>query len=155
MTRKRLQVSLMINWYNRQLARHPLTTQSLSAGLLFTIGDILAQKIDKTNDTGRTIKKGLLGAMIVGPSMMVWYNYLAKINLKTRAASILLRVCMDQLLFSPVFLGGFFVVTGMMQGEDTQAIKHKLQHVLPTNSGLSNCPQGKLYHLATRAVAQF
>lgn len=110
----------MFSKYDALLRRYPLLTQSASAGLLFAIGDILAQSVSPSQKDDsvkslweplRTLRMGFFGMAVAGPSIATWYVLLDRLQ-----TSLLARVALDQLLFAPVFIGVFFTGTGLLEG---------------------------------------
>eukprot|EP00960_Hanusia_phi_P019824 585018-Hanusia_phi.AAC.1 len=66
----------MVVWgaYLRSLSSRPLLTKSLSSGVLFGVGDVLAQSIshDKV-DGGRACWLTVFGCAVYGPSNHAWF----------------------------------------------------------------------------------
>ncbi|KAI8904103.1 hypothetical protein EDD86DRAFT_195033 [Gorgonomyces haynaldii] len=96
---------------------------------LFFLGDVMAQKLveQKEYDPVRSLRLSLFGFSVVGPSMVLWYRFLNRhIVFKSPTQTLLARVSLDQLVFSPVFLTIFFGFNGWMEGKSYQQIKQKL-----------------------------
>jgi len=75
--------------YNELLERRPLLTKSITTGVMYGAGDVIAQHVehmseeDKTKEDWfnykRTAVFTMFGAMVGGPAFHYWYNYLNEI----------------------------------------------------------------------------
>ncbi|RRT61729.1 hypothetical protein B296_00012809 [Ensete ventricosum] len=111
------------------LDKHPVITKALTSALLNLIGDLICQLlIDQVSklDLRRTIVFTFLGLSLVGPTLHFWYLYLSKLVTFPGALGAFLRLLLDQLIFSPIFLGVFLGSVVALEGRPYQ-IKHKLQ----------------------------
>lgn len=48
------------------------------------------------------------GLVLVGPVLHQWYNFMARIVPSTTTAGALQRLFLDQVVFAPIFISGFF-----------------------------------------------
>ncbi|KAF0301173.1 Protein Mpv17 [Amphibalanus amphitrite] len=118
--------------YGRLLQRHPVIVQSVQAGALMGVGDLLAQtaverKRPSEIDLPRVGRFFGIGLCLVGPGLRLWYGALDR-YVGSRGARIVIRkVALDQGVFAPIFLGNFLVVLGAMQGRNWSQIKLKMK----------------------------
>lgn len=94
--------------------------QSLQTGLLILAGDQIAQHLEKTRDYMRSARMFTFGCVVAGPAMSYWYFILSKLRHKNKPLELTMRVCLDQVLFSPISLGAFFLYTGFLKNENIQ-----------------------------------
>ncbi|ORX41333.1 hypothetical protein BCR36DRAFT_588114 [Piromyces finnis] len=125
-------MSGFFRWYHRCLNTKPLLTQSLTTGVMFAVGDVIAQQLvekrGKEHDYKRTGRMSLFGACVAGPSTSLWYRFLDKyIVLPNKTHQLFARVFLDQCVYSPlsqiVYLGG----TGVFEGSSPKEIKEKIK----------------------------
>lgn len=106
-----------MNFYGRLLSKYPFTTQCISTGFLFGVGDVIAQKgIERCVefDYQRTLKLCTFGTILSGPAMVLWYRLLAgRVRFGNPTNAVLARVALDQLLFAPTFLAIFYLYNGV------------------------------------------
>ncbi|KAK2843937.1 Protein required for ethanol metabolism [Arthroderma sp. PD_2] len=137
----------MLRWYQARLAARPLLTQSIGSAVLFGTGDVLAQQlVDQVGvenhnyaRTGRMVlygggmSTGLLANFttrlqklmvssniaIFGPAATTWYKFMQRsIVLRNPKATLVARVCADQVLFTPTHLTCFLSSMAIMEGND-------------------------------------
>jgi protein Mpv17 len=103
----------------------------MTAGFLFSAGDCITQNFFESKDSHdwkRTLRLAAFGSCIAGPAMVYWYRFLNKnIVFQSPTKQVVTRVLMDQLMFSPTFLGIFFTYNGIMEGQSFEGIKEKLR----------------------------
>ncbi|XP_031831130.1 mitochondrial inner membrane protein MPV17 [Nomia melanderi] len=124
----------VIKLYQRLLIKYPLRIQAVQAGTLMALGDQIAQNLverKKDLDYIRTIQFGSIGFFIAGPVTRTWYGILDRYIGSKGGTVVLKKVCCDQLLFAPAFLLVLLSVIGILQGNDTQNLKTKLQNEYP------------------------
>jgi protein Mpv17 len=116
---------MAFQWYRATLGRRPLLTQSVTSLILFSAGDVLAQQCVERrgfqdHDFKRSSRMGLYGGFIFGPAATLWYSRLApRIVLGGRPAgslTVLTRVAVDQLVFSPINLACFLTSMAYLEG---------------------------------------
>jgi len=125
-------MSGFFRWYNRCLNKKPILTQSLTTGVMFAVGDVIAQQLvekrGKEHDYKRTGRMSLFGTLVAGPSTSLWYRFLDKyVVLPNKTHQLFARVLLDQGVYAPlaqvVYLGG----TGVFEGSSPQEIKEKVK----------------------------
>ncbi|KAB1200624.1 Protein Mpv17 [Morella rubra] len=115
--------------YLALLAKYPVSTKALTSALLTLIGDLICQLvIDQVPslDWKRTFLFTLLGLVLVGPTLHFWYLYLSRLVTLPGASGALLRLVLDQFVFSPIFIGVFLATLVTLEGRPSQVIP-KLQ----------------------------
>ncbi|TID26529.1 hypothetical protein E2P81_ATG00999 [Venturia nashicola] len=120
----------MLKWYQAKLASRPLLTQSLTTMVLFATGDTLAQQgVERrglaNQDLKRTGRMALYGGAIFGPAATTWFNFLQRrVTIggnPSSNATILTRVALDQLIFTPANLLCFLTSQAIMEGSSPKA----------------------------------
>ncbi|KAG2437359.1 hypothetical protein HXX76_006014 [Chlamydomonas incerta] len=107
------------NAYERSLRRHPVLTQAASSALLWGLGDAMAQRIEArcrgeaAADCRRTALTAAFGGGVIGPAGHAWYQALESLVLRCGLAgssrrSMLLKVVLDNLVYSPAYVLAFF-----------------------------------------------
>ncbi|XP_055930386.1 protein Mpv17-like isoform X1 [Argiope bruennichi] len=131
-----------LRWYNRILQTHPWKTQLLTTGFLMGTSDVIAQtaiekKEAKQIELIRIGRFAFLGTCFVAPVLRTWYNILEKAITSVGRTVGLKKVLLDQMFFSPCFLGCFLSVSGLLQFQPWPVIKAKINEeyfkVLKTN----------------------
>ena len=67
----------MISVYSGWLERYPLRTRAITTSVLFSLGDLIAQKTfngNKPFDWKRCGRAGIIGLFVTGPSLYFWFN---------------------------------------------------------------------------------
>lgn len=105
--------------YTWALAAWPLPTKALTSALLASFGDLLAQLVSckqeefprgQRIDFTRLARFAAVNGLLVGPTFHLWYGWLGEhIVSGTALKGALLRVLLDQLVFSPLFLFVFLM----------------------------------------------
>ncbi|GBG30321.1 Protein SYM1 [Hondaea fermentalgiana] len=87
----------------------------------------LASKEAHTSlDLARLARFSLLGGVLVGPTLHVWYGYLGTRIAGRSLAATIKRVVLDQAVFTPLFLPVFLTCLGALEGK---SIRHTLEGV--------------------------
>ncbi|KAJ5734027.1 hypothetical protein N7493_002813 [Penicillium malachiteum] len=114
----------MLRWYQAKLAKRPILTASLSSGILFGSGDVLAQQaVDRKglekHDFARTGRMALYGGAVFGPVATGWYRILQRhVVMKSTITTAAARVAADQIVFAPTQLTVFLSAMSIMEGTD-------------------------------------
>lgn len=119
--------------YRKFFAKYPMVTQAIQAGTLMALGDQIAQNVVerkeiKDLDFVRTAKFGGIGLFLAGPVPGTWYRLLDKYIGSQGGIVVLKKVCVDQLLFAPMFIGVMLSTIGTLQGNDLVQLKEKLKN---------------------------
>lgn len=119
--------------YNRTLQRHPFPTQMVSSGLLWGLGDVLAQRIGgKTSyDSRRGLLTATYGGIAAGPFGHAFYIGLDKIASKFffpgTTKFIAFKVITDTAVYGPLHVLGYFVFMSMGDGGSWKQAQQKIQ----------------------------
>ncbi|XP_057722588.1 protein sym-1-like isoform X1 [Arachis stenosperma] len=117
--------SSFLSWYLAVLGKNPVAVKAITSAILTLIGDLICQLvIDQVRylDLKRMFIFTLLGFVLVGPTLHFWYLYLSKLVTLPGALGALLRLVIDQFLFSPVFIAVFLATLVTLEGGPSQAI---------------------------------
>ena len=117
---------LLLRWYKRLVDKYPYRTQMVTAGLLSTSGDIIAQTLTKKQEASYNVRRmatmGTLGFLWVAPFSITWFQYL-----KTLELSVFKSVLLDQMFGLPAcYLGFLYFHPFLMYGNSVIA-KEKLE----------------------------
>ncbi|CAB4254254.1 similar to Saccharomyces cerevisiae YLR251W SYM1 Protein required for ethanol metabolism [Maudiozyma barnettii] len=130
--------------YNKWLIKYPYRTNALTTGALFGVGDIIAQELfpEKSEqssieqfDLTRTLRATTYGTVIFSVIGDRWYKVLNGINIpsnyyilkRSKIATLVLRVGIDQLIFAPFGLILYYGSMSVMSGGTLQAVREKLR----------------------------
>lgn len=110
------------SFYLMQLERNPLVTKAITSGLLNGVGDAIAQLSFSDEDFNwkRFAIFQLLGFVLIGPALHVWYGTLARMFSTPGTSSALGRLAMDQILFAPFFLGSIISSIMVLEGHASE-----------------------------------
>ncbi|XP_078160752.1 protein SYM1-like [Carex rostrata] len=123
------------SWYLSALDKYPIITKAITSAILTLIGDLICQfVIDKVTklDLKRTFVFTFLGLALVGPTLHVWYLYLSKLVTMQGASGAVVRLCLDQFLFSPVFIGVFMGLLVTLEGKPSLVMPKLKQEWFPS-----------------------
>ncbi|KAL1746457.1 hypothetical protein HDZ31DRAFT_62128 [Schizophyllum fasciatum] len=122
--------------YNAALLKRPMLTQCLTAAVLFSGGDVLAQQFverrGSLHDYTRTARLALYGGVCFGPPMTLWYRFLNTIKFATPRRAVLYRVWLDQALLTPVAVVYFFGMMSLLEGKPYEAADRVRSAYVPT-----------------------
>ncbi|KAI9224796.1 hypothetical protein BC828DRAFT_372523 [Blastocladiella britannica] len=119
--------------YNRALARYPIATQAGATGVLFALGDLLAQQgVERKGWSAhawdRTARLAAFGTVLAGPAIAQWYRFLdRRVRIAHPVKNLLVRVGLDQFAFSPISVAVFFSANGLLEGRPVPEIQAKLR----------------------------
>ncbi|XP_020102068.1 protein sym-1, partial [Ananas comosus] len=119
----------VLSWYLMALDKYPVTTKAITSAILTLVGDLICQLlIDQVSklDLKRTFVFTLLGLVLVGPTLHIWYLYLSKLVTASGASGAFVRLLLDQFIFSPIFIGVFMSLLVTLEGRPSLVVP-KLQ----------------------------
>lgn len=122
--------------YGRAQNRRPYTVQLLTSITIYLLGDINAQLLfgdkDKPYDPIRTLRMITIGGILSAPSYR-WFLYLSDLFSPrfSKPVAVALRVMINQLCFTPVFLTAFFSLQSFLTGATAEETAERLQQTLP------------------------
>ncbi|CAD5235427.1 unnamed protein product [Bursaphelenchus xylophilus] len=122
----------MLSAYLRLMARRPLATQIVSAGVIGVAGDAVCQlaierKPLKQYDYGRGARFFIMPAFWMAPILNRWFRVLEMIGGK---GAIFKRLAVDQILFSPCFGASILMVLGIMEGATPQQAFDSMKKII-------------------------
>eukprot|EP00977_Amphora_coffeiformis_P013927 scaffold3806_cov169-Amphora_coffeaeformis.AAC.3 len=125
-------------WYMMQLSVNPLVTKGITAGVIGSLGDFLAQSLEnflhqrKNNapvvhskyDPRRGLSTLLYGFFISGPLMHFAYDLFDRVLPIHGNGAALVHVLADSIFLDAIFVAATYIVTGRMEG-------YKFRQVMP------------------------
>ncbi|CAI5534757.1 unnamed protein product, partial [Closterium sp. Naga37s-1] len=100
------------HWGHIPCARYALKAVKAGTSMLLNLlGDLFCQLVVEGGhgvDARRAATISLLGLLLVGPTLHVWYSLLFRVVSVQGTPGTLIRLALDQLLFSPLFIATFF-----------------------------------------------
>ncbi|XP_039146381.1 protein SYM1 [Dioscorea cayenensis subsp. rotundata] len=135
-----------VTWYLGRIEARPVLTKSLTAGAIFVAADISSQMITLESsdslDLIRTIRMASYGMVLSGPSLHLWFNFVARIIPKRDLISTLKKLFIGQTVYGPIMTSIFFSSNAAAQGETSAEIYARLKRdLIPTlKSGLIYWP---------------
>jgi len=112
-------------WYLMSLDKNPIATKAVTSAVLTLAGDLICQLvIDQVPelDLRRTFVFTFLGIALMGPTLHVWYLYLSKLVTISGASGVITRLILDQLIFSPIFIGLFMSLLVTFEGKPSLVV---------------------------------
>ncbi|KAL6827557.1 hypothetical protein V8C40DRAFT_242175 [Trichoderma camerunense] len=125
--------------YARSQKKRPYVTQTISTIFIFFSADIVAQSMnDDDYDPVRTVRNVFIGAGTAIPAYK-WFQFLAKnFNYSSRAASLGVKIVMNQLLFATYMNVYFFSMQALLTGEGISGAVQRVRDTLLT-SWINSC----------------
>ncbi|CCM03487.1 uncharacterized protein FIBRA_05621 [Fibroporia radiculosa] len=118
--------------FNASLVRRPMLTQCVSSGVMFGVGDILAQqafeKKGKNHDLVRTARAAFYGGALFGPLLTKWLQVLNRLQVASPVKSVIYKVYLDQTVFTPAVVGFFFASMTLMEGKTIADAQERLSN---------------------------
>ncbi|KAI5899110.1 uncharacterized protein SCHCODRAFT_02604210 [Schizophyllum commune H4-8] len=122
--------------YNAALLKRPMLTQCLTAAVLFSGGDVLAQqfveKRGSLHDYTRTARLAFYGGVCFGPPMTLWYQFLNRIKFASSRRAVVYRVWLDQAFLTPIAVVYFFSMMSLLEGKPYEAPDRVRSAYVPT-----------------------
>jgi protein Mpv17 len=108
--------------YAASLERNPIFTKSVTAGCIFALSDLMAQRLEKSEgprkmDWTRMLASAAVGLFYFGPAAHYWYEMIFKVFPGSSLVSTLKKAAAGQLLFGPSFTCVFFAVGLLQEGK--------------------------------------
>lgn len=115
-------------------ANHPVKSQSVLAGAIWAIGDIMSQKLIESKDCSKGLNWKRVGTMVAygtciqGPLNFHWYTRLNRwVQCEKKSKEILSKVVIDQIFMGPTNLLIFIAVVTGIEKMRLSAIKEKVR----------------------------
>ncbi|XP_041647488.1 mpv17-like protein 2 [Cheilinus undulatus] len=118
---KEFMVRIRFFWRPLFQGRNLLLTNTLSAGGMLALGDILQQSRETRKEPGRTHNWKRTGHMFLvgcslGPMMHYWYGWLDRVYAGHALKTVGKKVIVDQLIASPTMALWYFIGMDVMEG---------------------------------------
>jgi len=112
-----------------------MLAKMLMSAVLWTVGDVIAQKIEQRHsralfDYFRSLRILLWGALIFTPIVSSWFEYLQHRFPEEGFSGAVPRMLLDQLLMAPCMLALFFFYTAVTHGRGVDAGLDKVRNNL-------------------------
>ena len=119
-----------MNFYKRSMQTNPLLTKCIITGFTLGAGDVIAQQLDneKKYNAERTLKMTAFGFFAVGPAVVTWMNILDKVRVANFYTTLGIRLALDQIVWTPIFLTGFLTGMSVLEGHTFGQAKKKLEN---------------------------
>lgn len=138
--------SFLIRSYSSASGRYPLRTNMVLGGIIAGVGDIVCQRMfpdnnpsTSTNTQGppeinyrRTAEMTLIRSFVMAPFLYVYFPFLARLVPGQDFHRVLLRVCADQAIGSPVSTSLVFAAACTLQGHPEDTYKRISENLVPT-----------------------
>ncbi|XP_071690025.1 uncharacterized protein [Rutidosis leptorrhynchoides] len=129
-----------LSWYLRMLDIRPITTKSISAGLIYAAADLTNQSMTMGASSAlnliRTLRMAIFGLLLLGPAQHAWFNFLGRILPKRDMTTTLKKLIVGQIIYGPSCTAVFFTYNAFLQGESGSEIALRLKRdLLPTLTG--------------------
>ena len=112
--------------YERSSRRTPLLVQASTAGCVAAVGDVAMQVAERWRDTptsssmydpARTARIASFRLLIFGPAYSLWLRCLERLPMpKAQGQAVLLKVLLDQSVWTPPSIGAFYTWMGCWEG---------------------------------------
>lgn len=141
-------------WYDGCLQKSPLLTKCITSGVLFALGDMLAQRLEANGepraheavaekpvsepswDYKRTARMVIWGGVLFAPVGHGWYNLLERMVRSSGKAAVMQKIALDQLVYTPPLTLAFFTTTKLMEEATMDkfpyATSHAFDKLVPT-----------------------
>ncbi|RMD44424.1 hypothetical protein DV735_g736, partial [Chaetothyriales sp. CBS 134920] len=123
-----------VGWFHRTQSRRPLTVQVVMALITYLAGDLVAQQIgDEDYSPWRTARMLLIGAGAAIPGYK-WFIWLGNhFNYPSRWRSVLVKTCVQQAVFPPIFATYFFTMQAILTGESASGVVERVKAAVPVS----------------------
>ncbi|RKP16554.1 hypothetical protein ROZALSC1DRAFT_17446 [Rozella allomycis CSF55] len=129
----------MFRFYNRLIQRYYYTTQIVTGGTLWCLGDIISQKGisysrnegEKALDKERMLRMTGFGLFVASPMYAFWYQRLEVITsrfIRPPWHIIITKAIVDATVFDPIYLSVFYLSSTLAERKSFKEAKEKLMH---------------------------
>lgn len=87
------------------------------------VGPVIAPPSKVELDWGRCARFTFLGATLLAPALHYWYGFLIRRLPGTAVSTVVIRVSLDQLVFTPAFLAVFLSSVMVLDGNAAKVRK--------------------------------
>ncbi|XP_021162972.2 mpv17-like protein 2 [Fundulus heteroclitus] len=118
---KEFLVRIRFSWRPLFQGRYLLLTNTLSGGVMLSLGDVLQQTRENRREPGRVRDWGRTGRMFVagcsmGPLLHYWYMWLDRVYVGRALKTLSKKVLVDQLVASPTLGMWYFIGMDLLEG---------------------------------------
>ncbi|KAK3013910.1 hypothetical protein RJ639_009438 [Escallonia herrerae] len=108
----------LVGWYLGLIKTKPILTKSITSALIYTAADLSSQTIASSEpyDLVRTLRMAGYGMMVVGPSLHLWFNFMAKVLPKRDLITTTKKIALGQTVYGPTLTVVFFSLNAGLQG---------------------------------------
>ena len=112
--------------YESFLQEHPVAGASMTSATVYTIGDAIAQRTERSEqlDTGRLLRSGLAGGIGHGPMSHLWYHmseaFFNHVIHLTQWWSFIPKIAVDQTIWGTMWNTSYIVLLGLMKRESVE-----------------------------------
>ena len=125
-----------------QLTRNPFASQCVLVAVLACLSDVIAQLLEgsrlPTLDLTRTWRFAAFRALIATPIYLSWLSFMERCVEQRASASRLpsgvyplLKMCLDQGLYTPTYQGFFYIALATAEGQSLGEGWRRAMHMLP------------------------
>lgn len=144
----------LFDWYSKKLDTHPILTKCITAGVISSLGNILAQGIthqQNEQQQGSQSDRGigmqqkafevdfaqmgrftLLNVTFVAPVLHHWYQFINRTVPGRSFNRVLQRTFYDEFVFSPVYVTAFLGMLWKLEGATNQDILKMIKSECPS-----------------------
>lgn len=115
--RLRRLVRRALHWYLRELHTRPFSARALSAGVIFFVADVAAQRLGGAGDPfsgARLARYSAYGALVMGPFLHAWYGLMNAYGPGDDLAGSLQKCVFEQLTLEPLCIVLYIVYDGVV-----------------------------------------
>lgn len=121
--------------YVQSLKARPLQTRMVTSGILFGIGDVVAQQgfehRGTDHDAPRTLRTAFYGTVIFAPLVHTWLGVAERITLGGTITTLLTRTTLDVFAWGSFITTVYWTSTGLLEGKTVEDVKEKVEAVFP------------------------
>jgi protein Mpv17 len=131
-------LSTPLQAYARAHAKRPYLTQFLSTLIIYLLGDLSAQKLvpaspDEPYSPMRTFRALIIGGLASIPGYR-WFLWLGNsFNYSSKVLSIVVKVAVNQIIFTPIFNSYFFGMQRLLTGGGPADIIERIVNTVPAS----------------------
>jgi len=122
--------------YGRMQHRSPLLTQLSSTLTIYFLGDLSAQKVsnpDAPYEPIRGLRALIIGGIISIPNYK-WFMFLGNhFNYSSHIASLAVKICVNQTVFTPLFNSYFFGMQTVLSGGGWEDVQKRVRETVPVS----------------------
>ncbi|OAA66537.1 dihydroorotate reductase [Niveomyces insectorum RCEF 264] len=120
--------------YGRAQRRRPYVTQLCAALVIALLADLSVQRMNRERagyDPLRTLRSLVIGAVAAIPGYN-WFVFLAQhFNYSSRVLSLVTKVTVNQIVYTPIFNSYFFGMQALLAGETLQESWDRVRRTVP------------------------